>query len=198
MSKSLIKDTFRDIKKSLGRFISILMICALGVAFFVGIKSAPIAMEKTADQYYDDYNFMDLRLISTLGFTDADAEAIRKIKNVDGVFPTFTQDVLTSYQDNELVIRLHGLPIDNLNPDNPDYINQVKLVEGRLPEKSGEAVVENGVYLGTMELGDTIQLTSGTDDELSDTLKTTEYTIVGIVDQIFILKCMLTYRIQKN
>ena len=58
MSKSLTKDTIRDIKKSIGRFLSILMICALGVAFFVGIKSSPLSMEKTVDQYYDDYNMM--------------------------------------------------------------------------------------------------------------------------------------------
>ena len=187
MSKSLTKDTFRDIKKSLGRFMSILMISALGVAFFVGIKSAPLAMQKTVDQYYDDYNFMDLRLISTLGFTDQDVEAVKGLNDVSGVFPTFTQDVLTKYQDNELVIRLHALPIDNLNSNNPDYINQVKLVEGRLPEKSGEAVVEKSKYLGSIELGSKIQLQSGTDDPLSDTLKTTEYTIVGIVETPYYL-----------
>lgn len=187
MSKSLTKDTFRDIKKSLGRFMSILMISALGVAFFVGIKSAPLAMQKTVDQYYDDYNFMDLRLISTLGFTNQDVEAIKTLDEVSGVFPTFTQDVLTKYQDNELVVRVHALPIDNLNSDNPDYINQVKLVEGRLPEKSGEAVVERSKYLGSIELGSIIELQSGTDASLSDTLKTTKYTIVGVVETPYYL-----------
>ena len=83
MAKSLTKDTFRDIKKSFGRFFSILMICALGVAFFVGIKSAPISMEKTVDQYYDDYHMMDLRLVSTLGFTEDDVEALRKLVGIE-------------------------------------------------------------------------------------------------------------------
>ena len=111
MAKSLTKDTFRDIKKSFGRFFSILMICALGVAFFVGIKSAPLSMEKTVDQYYDDYHMMDLRLVSTLGFTEDDVEALRKLDGIEGIFPTYSQDVLTTYHNRELVLKLHALPI---------------------------------------------------------------------------------------
>lgn len=186
MSKSLTKDTIRDIKKSLGRFISILMICALGVAFFVGIKSAPLSMERTVDQYYDDYNMMDLRLLSTFGFTENDVEAIRELPGVNGVFPTFSQEVLTNYNNRELVLKVHALP-ENLNSSNPDYINQVRVIEGRLPEKSGEAVIEKGNYIETIKLGSKITLESGTDTELSETLKTTEYTIVGIVETPYYL-----------
>ena len=91
MSKSLTKDTIRDIKKSIGRFLSILMICALGVAFFVGIKSSPLSMEKTVDQYYDDYNMMDLRLVSTFGFTQEDVNALAKLEGIEGIFPTYSR-----------------------------------------------------------------------------------------------------------
>ena len=111
MSKSLTKDTIRDIKKSLGRFFSILMICALGVAFFVGIKSAPLSMEKTVDQYYDDYNMMDLRLLSTFGFTENDVEAIRELPMlIEGIFPTYSQEVLTIIIIVSLVLKVHALP----------------------------------------------------------------------------------------
>ena len=149
MSKSLTKDTIRDIKKSMGRFLSILMICTLGVAFFVGIKSAPLSMKKTVDQYYDDYNMMDLRLVSTFGFTEDDVKAIAKLPGIEGVFPTYSQDVLTTYQNQELVLKVHALPT-NLTLDDPNYINQVNVIEGRLPEKSGEAVVERGMYLACL------------------------------------------------
>ena len=186
MSKSLTKDTIRDIKKSLGRFISILVICALGVAFFVGIKSSPLSMKRTVDQYYDDYNMMDLRLLSTLGFTDSDVEAIEQLPGINGVFATFSQDVITHYNNRELVLKVHALP-ENLNSDNSDYINQVRVIEGRLPEKSGEAVIEKGNYVETMEIGSKITLESGTDQELSDTLETIEYTIVGIVETPYYL-----------
>lgn len=186
MSKSLTKDTVRDIKKSFGRFMSILMISALGVAFFVGIKSAPLAMEKTVDQYYDDYNMMDLRLLSTFGFTDEDIKRIEQVEGIESVFPTYSQDVLTNYHDKELVLRLHALPSD-MSSDNLNYINQVKIIEGRLPEKSGEAVVEKGIYSESLQIGSTITLQSGTTTPLSDTLKTTNYTIVGIVETPYYL-----------
>ena len=186
MSKSLTKDTIRDIKKSMGRFLSILMICTLGVAFFVGIKSAPKKKKKTVDQYYDDYNMMDLRLVSTFGFTDEDVKAIAKLPGIEGVFPTYSQDVLTTYQNQELVLKVHALPT-NLTLDDPNYINQVNVIEGRLPEKSGEAVVERGMYLESMKIGSKITLESGTDTPLSDNLKTTEYTIVGIVETPYYL-----------
>ena len=82
MKSALNKDFVRDIKNSKGRFISILLIVALGVAFFAGIKDAPLVMKKTSDLYYDDYNLMDIRVTSTLGLTDDDVDAIKKIDNV--------------------------------------------------------------------------------------------------------------------
>ena len=79
MKNAFFKDVLRDIKKSKGRFFSIFAIIALGVAFFSGIKASPIVMKATADKYYDDNNFMDLALYSTLGFTDEDIDEIKKI-----------------------------------------------------------------------------------------------------------------------
>ena len=84
MKSALNKDFIRDIKNSKGRFISILLIVALGVAFFSGIKDAPLVMKKTSDSYYDDYNLMDIRITSTLGLTDNDVDEIKKIEKVDG------------------------------------------------------------------------------------------------------------------
>ena len=69
MKSALNKDFVRDIKNSKGRFISILLIVALGVAFFAGIKDAPLVMKKTSDSYYDESNLMDIRITSTLGLT---------------------------------------------------------------------------------------------------------------------------------
>ena len=74
MKNALWKDIFRDINKSKGRFFSIASIIALGVMLFAGVKIAPIDMKATADKYYDDYNLMDLRVVSTLGLTDEDVK----------------------------------------------------------------------------------------------------------------------------
>lgn len=188
MSRALIKDTLREIRGSFGRFFSILMIVAIGVAFFAGVKAAVPDMKHTADQYFDDYNMMDIRVVSTMGLTEDDVNVIRNIDGVSGVFPTSTKDVLTQIGTNQLVLKVHALPIDNLSADNPDYINQVKLIEGRLPEKSGECVVEKGELKQTpFQIGDTITLASGDDSALSDTIKQSEYTIVGTVQTPYYL-----------
>lgn len=182
MKNVLTKDILRDIKGSLGRFLSILFIVALGVAFFSGIKISPIVMKNTTDSYYDKYNLMDIRLLSTLGLTDSDVDEIEKIKNVDGVFPTYSIDVVSNYKDQEKVFRVHGLPVSNENNKNKDYINRVKVVKGRLPEKSGECVVEGlGIENFDIPVGSKLKLGSGKDEKLVESMKSTEYTVVGQV-----------------
>lgn len=187
MKNALLKDTLRDITKSFGRFMSILIIAALGVAFFTGVKVGPTDMEYTADKYYDDYNLMDIRILSTLGLTKDDVESLKSIENIEGIFGTYSMDVLTTYNAKELVLKVHGLPKD-MSQDNNDYINRVRVIEGRLPEKLEECVIENTKIssLG-VNIGDKLTLKSGTTTELGESLDTTEYEIVGIVESPFYL-----------
>ena len=117
MKNALWKDIFRDIKKSKGRFISIASIIALGVMLFAGVKIAPLDMKATADKYYDDYNLMDLRVVSTLGLTDEDVKDIKNIEGVLGVEPSKTLDVISKVDSDEFVIRVHSLPNNNLSDD---------------------------------------------------------------------------------
>lgn len=180
-NKAIRKDILRDIKKSLGRFLSITAIIALGVAFFSGLKIAPEDMKFTADKYYDDYNLMDIRLVSTLGLTEDDLLEISKISNIEDIFATYTIDALAKYEENEVVLRVHGLPSDS-------GINNMQLVEGRLPEKSGECVIEEGKNNSfSVPIGSTIKLFSGKDSLLSDNLKNTEYKVVGTVQTPYYL-----------
>lgn len=178
MSKNaFIKDIFRDIKKSKGRFISIFAIIALGVAFFSGIKIAPIDMKKTADKYYDDYNFMDLTLYSTLGFTKEDIEEISKVNGVLDTFPTYSLDAIIKTDTSENVLKVMGLPLES-----EVNVNKYKLIEGRLPKKSNECVVEAGkLEKLNLSVGSKITLSSGSDKSLSDKLENIEYEVVGKV-----------------
>lgn len=188
MTFSLIKDTIREIKGSFGRFFSILMIVAIGCAFFAGVKASVPDMKYTADQYFDDYNLMDIRIVSTMGLSNDDVDSIRAVEGVEGVFPTMTKDVLTHVGTSQLVIKVHALPIDDLSEENKDYINRPKLLEGRLPMKSGECVIEQGeIHNLDLEVGDRIQLESGTETALSEDMKTSDYTIVGIVQTPYYL-----------
>lgn len=188
MKNALNKDLIRDIKKSKGRFLSIVLIVALGVAFFSGIKTAPIVMENTVDKYYDDYNMMDIRVISTLGITMDDVSAVKEISGVEGLFPTYSMDVLTKLDSGEKVLKIHALDLDKINENNKDYINRVNLVEGRLPQKSGECVVEKEKIKSLdIPIGSKLNFESGNDKKLNESLKTTEYEVVGYIETPYYL-----------
>ena len=94
--KALNKDIRVEIKKSLGRYISIFLIVALGVSFFSGLRSTESDMRYTGDAFSDASNLMDIRVISTMGLTDDDVEALSQIEGISGAEPGYMKDVWTS------------------------------------------------------------------------------------------------------
>lgn len=182
MKKTLLKDTFREIKKTLSRFLAILAIVALGTAFFVGIKTTCPDMKLTADKYYKEYKFMDFRIASTVGFTNEDINAIKATNGVKGVMPSYSVDAVTTLDNKQKVLRISSLPTDNLSVNNENYINRPELISGRLPQKNGECVIEkNRMTSVSLNIGDKIKLSAGDESNLSDKLVTDEYTVVGII-----------------
>jgi putative ABC transport system permease protein len=183
MKKTLLKDTFREIRRTFSRFLAILCIIALGTAFFVGIKTTCPDMKLTADKYFKDNSFMDFQLISTAGFTDDDVSAIKKeVNGVKGVMPIYSVDAVSAFDGKQKVVSISSLPSGSLTNANDNYINRVDLIKGRLPNKSGECVIEiNKITNVTPNVGDKIALSSGNDSNLADTLKATTYTVVGII-----------------
>lgn len=176
MPATYLKDIFREIKISLGRFLSILCIVAIGVAFFAGIKASAPDMKNSADTYFDKYNVQDIRVYSTIGLTKKDVAAIKKIKGVKSVQPSFSMDTLSQIDSTQMVIKVISYGIDQ-------KMNKIRVVEGRMPERENECLVEassatNKLY-GTFHIGDTIKLQSGTDEALSKSLKHTKFKIVG-------------------
>ncbi len=182
MKNALVKDTLREIKKSLGRFISIFAIITLGVAFFTGIKASAPDMRLSADKYYDNQNFMDFTVLSTLGLTKEDIEVLKLMPQVQGVFPSHSMDVITKLNNGELVLKVLSLPTDNLNSQKEDFINRPILIEGRLPGKFNECVVEKGKFSETaLPIGSKIKIESGSDKDIKEELENYEYTVVGYV-----------------
>ncbi|MGX8852268.1 FtsX-like permease family protein [Amedibacillus sp. YH-ame10] len=179
--KALLKDTTREIKKSFGRFISIFAIVGIGVAFYAGIKASVPIMKSSADVYYDDYRLMDFKVQSTLGLTKDDATAIEKISGVEGVYASHTLDTLTMQGSQQNVVRVMSFPMNKESKDS-SYINQYKLVEGRMPTNENECIMEaDKIAPSGYALGDKITLTSGTSEKLGESLKNDTYTVVGKV-----------------
>lgn len=177
MSRMLFKNTIRDIGRTKARFISIMLIIMLGVGFLVGIHSTAPSMYAAAQEYYTESNLMDFRLVSEVGFTEDDIRAIEEIEGIKDVMPSYFCDVLDS-DEKAHVLRLIAMPESVYG----DMINVPSLNEGRMPEKSDEALLGYS-NLGIGDMGGEVKLSSANDnDNLSDTLLNTEFKITGIVD----------------
>ena len=156
----------------MGRFVSIFFIVALGVAFYSGIRASEPSMRSTADQYFDDSELMDLKVMGTMGLTKADIKAIGKVSGIEAVEGGYSKDVLCPVGDNEKVVHMLSMQKN---------FNQVSVVEGRLPEKAGECLVDEDFLSYTdLKVGDTVTFHSGDGEALTDSLFTDTYKIVGI------------------
>ena len=173
MKKNILrKDFIIEIKKTMGRFVSIFFIVALGVAFYSGIRASEPSMRFTADQYFDDSKLMDLKVMGTMGLTKADIKAIGKVSGIEAVEGGYSKDVLCPVGDNEKVVHMLSMQKN---------FDQVSLVEGRLPEKAGECLVDEDFLSYTdLKVGDTVAFHSGDGEALTDSLVTDTYKIVGI------------------
>lgn len=167
-TKATRKDFYMEIRKSLGRFLSILFIVALGVAFFSGIRASEPSMRITGDRYFDQEELMDIQALSTFGITDDDIDAIEAVEGVERVEGAYSADMLCETKKKQYVFHVMSLP---------ENMNHVTVSEGRLPKKIGECLVDDDMGY---KVGDTITLKSGTDDPISDTLKQEKYKVVGI------------------
>lgn len=177
MKTALLKDGIKEIKNSYKRFLSILLIVLLGVGFFAGLRAASPDMKKTLDMYFDDLNVMDIQVISTLGLTDDDIEAIKNVEGVENVVGSYQADAIVSIEEEVVVVKLETYS---------DEINKLNVVEGRLPENDSECVVEPRFLSETgHKIGDTILIDvdniTNDDGEEQKVLKNNKVTIVGAV-----------------
>lgn len=206
MTKAYFTDSFRSIKRTFSRFVSIIAIVALGSGLFCGLNAVGPDMINTADTYYKEYNLMDLRLQSYLGLYDEDLELVRAVEGVESVqgvkfVDGYVQvknakdeyEGIVDIDGSELTVRVMGLDIDKAvnfenGADDPDYINRLNLLrdgelkEGRYPHAPNECVVTcSGLTTPEQfKIGNTIKV-SGDDEDISYYLKHDELTIVGVI-----------------
>ncbi|MBQ0098406.1 MAG: FtsX-like permease family protein [Oscillospiraceae bacterium] len=181
MSKALLKNTLREIKNTKARFISIMMIIALGVGFFVGVKCTNPSMVNMAENYYSESNLMDFRLVSSVGFDKDDVEAVKNLDGVSDVMPSYYADVSINTGASSSVVRLMGVPYDYKDSET---INKLVLISGRFPEREGEILLEGNTTPSNSpkELGEKIVIEEKIGDTYAkDSIKRLEFTVVGFV-----------------
>lgn len=166
--KALRKEFWMEIRKSKSRFISILLIVALGVAFFSGIQASSPDMRYSGDAYYDESSLMDIKVVGTMGLTSDDVSSIESIDGIESAEGAWSTDVMCGEGQKQKVLH-----IESIN----DTVNKLDVQEGRLPEKSGEIFLDS-TFASSNEykVGDKVALREDGDSPL---LVTTEYTVVG-------------------
>ena len=173
MKNRLLTDAVREIRNTRSRFLSLLVLSALAVAFLAGLRTTAPDMEYTADAYYDAQHLMDLRVVSTLGLTREDIDVLAAQPGVARAEGAYTLDALVSTDASSLAVKLHSLSAQG--------INTPVLRSGRMPESDGECLVEPALLEMTgLSLGSSITFDTGDADELSLTRDT--FTIVGTAD----------------
>ena len=120
------KDVLRSVTHSLGRFLAIAAIVALGTGFYAGLRMTAPDMKLAADQFYDGTNLMDIRVVSTLGLTDGDLAALRGVEGVAQVMGAYETDVMATVNDEQYAIRVHSLPAAAAESNTGDGVNAVK------------------------------------------------------------------------
>ena len=157
----IFKNALKKIKNQLGRFISLVFIVALGSAFFAGVRETSSDMIKTLDEYYDETNLMDFRIVSTMGLTNDDLNALKELDNSYIVEENYSYETVIDGN----ATKIYGLT---------DNINNITLIDGTVPQNNNECLVMEGSY----NIGDTITIE---DSNYTDYLSTNTFKVTGIV-----------------
>ena len=192
MAGAFRKEVVRSITHSLGRFLAIAIIAALGCGFYAGLRLTGPDMRLAGDTYYDATNLCDLRVVSSLGFTDDQIDEISQVEGVSGFMPAYESDVIAQIDGVQYTTRIHSLNVDkarasecddglNVESSDPSYINRPILVEGSWPESNDECLLSaDTVWSTEVNIGDKVLLAEGASD-LDDTFAVHEYTVSGFV-----------------
>ncbi len=173
MTPSLWTDLFREIKKSKSRFLSLLFIVMLGVAFFTGLRASEPDMNATIDAYFDQQQFMDIRVLSNYGMTEEDLQDIRMLKGVSFAKGEKTAEAICVLEDSEAIMKLISAT---------DGVNDPYVVEGRVPGAVDECLIDVAMAKRLeLEVGDELVFTSGKKDtDILDVVTQKTFRIVGI------------------
>ena len=183
MRRTYRKVVLRTVRQTMSRFLAIFAIVALGVGFLAGLLATTPDMRYSGDKYFDETKLFDIRLMSDLGLSDDDIETLRNTEGVEEVMAAWSTDVMVDTPNGDsLVTRIHSLPLDQLDQEEPEnYLNRLEVVEGRLPEAANECVVEQGTLTSESVSVGSVLTVSADNEDVDDTLARREFEVVGVV-----------------
>lgn len=174
MRKNMMrKNLLRSIRRSLGRYIAIVAIIALGAGMFVGLRTTKSDMVATGQQFMDRQNMFDLRLLSSYGWSPEHVDAVSKMDGVEHAEGVISMDVLARFgdTDDEAVYKLYTLP---------RAVNQVLLLGGRMPQAPDECLAD-GFHATDAILGTKVTVAENNEADVLESLTERTFTVVGYV-----------------
>jgi len=176
MNTAYIKNIFRTIKNSKGRYFAIMAIIALGVGFFSGIKVTKPAMISSVEEFYEDTNLYDFKLLSTYGFSDEEVQQMLATEEVTNAEGGYSIDFIrVDEEGTETALKAISIP---------EKINTIELKEGRLPQSDNECIIDasklDTTQFDSSVIGTKIVVSDSNSGDVKDMFKYKEYTVVGL------------------
>ena len=173
MHAAFRKDILRTIRGNLKRFVAIVVITVLGTAMFSGLKAGCDDLRAAADDFYDSQQLFDVRVLSTLGITQDDVDALAAIEGVLLAEGGYAETVDVTVAGERASADVKALS---------DWgLNMPYLVEGELPDAPGEIAVTRGYLTDSgARIGDALSFEAA-EDETAEVFERRDYTIVGAV-----------------
>lgn len=196
MASAFGKDLRRSITHSWGRFLAIAIIAALGAGFYAGLRMTGPDMRLAGDEYYDGTSLADVRVVSTIGFDEAQIDALRDVGGVSAVMPAREADAISELDGVQYTLCFQSLDVDAAQASTCDdgftvqssdgsYLNRPILKSGTWPTKSDECLLSSDtVWQTDVHIGDKVRLIEGTQD-LDDSFAEREFTVVGFVNSSY-------------
>lgn len=196
MASAFGKDLRRSIAHSWGRFLAIAIIAALGAGFYAGLRMTGPDMRLAGDEYYDGTSLADVRVVSTIGFDEAQIDALRDVEGVSAVMPAREADAISELDGVQYTLCFQSLDIDaaqastcddgfTVQSSDDSYLNRPVLKSGTWPTKSDECLLSSdAVWQTDVHIGDKVRLIEGTQD-LDDSFAEREFTVVGFVNSSY-------------
>ena len=196
MASAFGKDLRRSITHSWGRFLAIAIIAALGAGFYAGLRMTGPDMRLAGDEYYDGTSLADVRVVSTIGFDEAQIDALRDVEGISAVMPAREADAISELDGVQYTLCFQSLDVDAAQASTCDdgftvqssdgsYLNRPVLKSGTWPTKSDECLLSSDtVWQTDVHIGDKVRLIEGTQD-LDDSFAEREFTVVGFVNSSY-------------
>ena len=174
MRKAYNKDIWRTIWRGKKRFLSIMLITTLGVAMFSALGVACMDLRQSADIFLDAQNLFDIQVVSTLGLTQEDVDALGALDAVSQAEGVYSEKVQIRCGEKSSSVSLKTLSGSGMN--------QPYLLEGSLPGQPDEIVVTRGFFDETgIGVGETVTVEEDLDEEEEPNFLYTEYRVTGVV-----------------